>query len=276
MKQSRSINFVSHIILVFYALLVIYPLFFVISSSFKNNSEIFDDPWGMPMSFSFDNYIEAMSNSHIDSYFINSLYISSISTFATILLSTTIAYAVTRMKFHTLSKGVYSLLLLSLLIPPASLLIPLYKMINDFGIYDTPLALIIPYSAFGIPLTVFVIAAFLKSIPLELEEAGVMDGLNTYGLLFRIVIPLTLPTLVTVFILNFIGNWNEFVMANLFISNEASRTLPVAVKSFVDQYNMNYGALTAAITISIIPVILIYSFLQKKIIEGVTAGSVKG
>ncbi|WP_028593962.1 carbohydrate ABC transporter permease [Paenibacillus assamensis] len=276
MKQSRSINFVSHIILVIYALLVIYPLFFVISSSFKNNSEIFDDPWGMPMSFSLDNYIEAMSNSHIDSYFINSLYISSISTFATILLSTTIAYAVTRMKFHTLSKGVYSLLLLSLLIPPASLLIPLYKMINDFGIYDTPLALIIPYSAFGIPLTVFVIAAFLKSIPLELEEAGVMDGLNTYGLLFRIVIPLTLPTLVTVFILNFIGNWNEFVMANLFISNEASRTLPVAVKSFVDQYNMNYGALTAAITISIIPVILIYSFLQKKIIEGVTAGSVKG
>ncbi|TVX89635.1 carbohydrate ABC transporter permease [Paenibacillus agilis] len=276
MKQSRSVNFVSHIVLVIYALLVIYPLFFVISSSFKNNSEIFDDPWGMPMSFSFDNYIEAMSNSHIDSYFINSLYISTISTFATILLSTTIAYAVTRMKFHTLSKGVYSLLLLSLLIPPASLLIPLYKMINDFGIYDTPLALIIPYSAFGIPLTVFVIAAFLKSIPLELEEAGVMDGLNTYGLLFRIVIPLTLPTLVTVFILNFIGNWNEFVMANLFISNEASRTLPVAVKSFVDQYNMNYGALTAAITISIIPVILIYSFLQKKIIEGVTAGSVKG
>lgn len=142
--------------------------------------------------------------------------------------------------------------------------------------YNTPMALIFPYISFGIPLTVFVLAAFLKSIPNELEEAGVMDGLSTFGILGRIIMPLTLPTLVTVFILNFINNWNEFVMANLFLSNEKLRTLPVAIVAFADKFNMNYGAMTAAIAISIIPVIIIFAILQKQIIEGVTAGSVKG
>ncbi|UHA75505.1 carbohydrate ABC transporter permease [Paenibacillus sp. 481] len=267
---------VPHLVLIPYVIIVLYPLFFIINASFKNNSEISLNPWGLPQSFSFDNYTNALSNSFIGTYFFNSLYISVISTVATILLATAISYAVTRMKFPRLSKLVYSLLLLSLLIPPASLLIPLYLMIKDMGMYNTPLALLIPYTAFGIPLTVFVVAAFLKSIPQELEEAGIMDGLSTYGILGRIIIPLTLPTLVTVFILNFISHWNEYIMANLFLSSDKLRTLPVAVVAFADQYNMNYGALTAAITISIVPVIIIYAVLQKKIIEGVTAGGVKG
>jgi raffinose/stachyose/melibiose transport system permease protein len=149
-------------------------------------------------------------------------------------------------------------------------------MVNWLHIYNTPLALIIPYTTFGIPLTVFIIAAFLKSLPKELEEAGIIDGLSVYGLLGRIVLPLTMPTLVTVFILNYLGNWNEYVLANLFLSNDNLRTLPVAVVSFFNKYNTNYGALCASVMISIAPIILIYSILQKRIIEGVMAGSVKG
>lgn len=265
-----------HIILIIYVIIVVFPLLFVFSSSMKDNTQIFDDPWGLPPTLDFSNYVDTLTNDHIGIYFFNSLYISMISTLLTLLLSTAIAYAVTRMKFPTASKGVYGLLLVSILVPPASLLIPLYIMISNFGMINTPLALILPYATFGIPLTVFVVAAFLKSIPLELEEAGIMDGLTTYGLLFRIVIPLTLPTLVTVFILNFIGNWNEYIMAMIFVSDPTLRTMPLAVASFADKFNMNYGGLTAAISISIIPVILIYAFLQKYIIEGVTAGSVKG
>ncbi|WP_028543795.1 carbohydrate ABC transporter permease [Paenibacillus taiwanensis] len=276
MKLRAQSRILSHVVLLVYVVIVVFPLLFVFISSFKNNTEIFNDPWGLPSRLSWDNYANALSSSHIGTYFVNSLYISIVSTVTTILLSTAIAYAVTRMKFPTLSKLVLGLLLLSILIPPASLLIPLYIMIKDFGIYNTPFALMIPYAAFGIPLTTFVIAAFLKSMPTELEEAGIMDGLSTYGLLGRIVIPLTMPTLVTVFILNFIGNWNEYILANLFLSNQELRTLPVAVVSFADKFNMNYGALTAAITISVVPVIIIYGILQKQIIEGVTAGSVKG
>ncbi|WP_342663648.1 carbohydrate ABC transporter permease [Paenibacillus taiwanensis] len=265
-----------HLFLWPYILIVLYPLLFVITASMKNNTEIFNDPWGLPAVFNMQNYRDALTNSYIGHYFANSLYVGVVATVSTLLLSTAIAYAVTRMKYPVISKLVYGMLLLSLLIPPASLLIPLYTLVKDFGLYNTPLALIFPYIAFGIPLTVFVLAAFLKSIPNELEEAGIIDGLNTFGILWRIIIPLTLPTLVTVFILNFINNWNEFVMANLFLSNEKLRTLPVAIVAFADKFNMNYGAMTAAITISIIPVILIFALLQRRIIEGVTAGSVKG
>ncbi|PYI53897.1 carbohydrate ABC transporter permease [Paenibacillus flagellatus] len=274
--MNRRMNIVPHLILLPYVAIILYPLLFVFNSSFKGNSEIVLKPWRLPESFEWDNYANAFSNSHIGKYFFNSLYISTLSTLAGILLATAIAYAVTRMKFPKLSKLVYGVLLLSLLIPPVSLLIPLYIMIKDMGFYNTPLALLVPYTAFGIPLSVFIIAAFLKSIPKELEEAGIMDGLSVYGLLGRIVLPLTTPTLVTVFILNFMNHWNEYIMASMFLSSQNLRTLPVAVVAFMDKFNMNYGALCASVMISCIPVIVVYAVLQRKIIEGVTAGSVKG
>jgi len=267
---------IPHLFLFVYVFIVLYPLFFLLNTSFKQNLQIDGDPWGLPDPFTLKNYIYSLSNSKIGIYFYNSLFISIVSTLATILLAICIAYAITRMKYPFLSKYVYAILLLSLLIPAPSLLIPLYRMVNWLEIYNTPLALIVPYTTFGIPLTVFVISAFLKSIPREMEEAGVMEGLSVYGLLGRIIMPLTLPTLVTVFILNYLGNWNEYVLANLFLSNDNLRTLPVAVVSFFNKYNTNYGALCASVMLSITPVILIYSILQKKIIEGVMAGSVKG
>ncbi|RKN85922.1 carbohydrate ABC transporter permease [Paenibacillus ginsengarvi] len=274
--MNRRANLLPHLVLVPYLAIVLYPLLFVFNSSFKGNSEIVLKPWSLPEAFALDNYVNALTSSHIGKYFFNSLYISATSTLVGILLSTAIAYAVTRMKFPQLSKLVYGVLLLSLLIPPVSLLIPLYIMIKNLGLYNTPLALIIPYTAFGIPLSVFIIAAFLKSMPRELEEAGIMDGLTVYGLLGRIVLPLSTPTLVTVFILNFLNHWNEYIMANLFLSSQNLRTLPVAVVAFMDKFNMNYGALCASVMISCVPVIVVYALLQKKIIEGVTAGSVKG
>lgn len=276
METKPKRRWLPHVLLLAYVIAILYPLWFVIVSSMKNNTELFNDPWGLPHRLDFSNYASVLANSAIWRNFANSLFVGIVATCSTILLSTAIAYALTRMKFKLLNKIVYGLLLLSLLIPPASLLIPLYKMIQDFGLYNTHLALIVPYTAFGIPLSVFIVSAFLKSIPLELEEAGVMDGLSTYGILGRIIIPLTMPTLVTVFILNFINNWNEYIMASLFLSSQELRTMPVAVVAFADKFNMNYGALTASIAISVVPVMIMYAFFQKSIIEGVTAGSVKG
>ncbi|MHA6481839.1 carbohydrate ABC transporter permease [Paenibacillus sp. strain BS8-2] len=276
MKAKPKHTYAWHLVLAAYVLVVLYPLLFVVLSSLKNNTELFNSPWSLPAKLDLSNYANVLSNSLIWRNFANSIVVGGIATIATILLSTAIAYALTRMAFKKLNKLVYGLLLLSLLIPPASLLIPLYILIQDFGLYNTHLALIIPYAAFGIPLSVFVVSAFLKSLPMELEEAGIMDGLTIYGLLGRIVIPLTLPTLVTIFILNFINNWNEYIMANLFLSSQELRTMPVMVVAYADKFNMNYGALTASIAISVAPVILIYGFFQRSIIEGVTAGSVKG
>jgi raffinose/stachyose/melibiose transport system permease protein len=267
---------IPHFVLFIYLFITLYPLVWVFNSSFKKNKEIIDSPWALPQSFTFSNYINAWTGSKVSTYFINSLYISTLSALVAILLASATAFAITRMKFPAASKLISAILLLALLIPAGSLLVPLYILLRQIHVYNTPFALILPYITFGLPLTVFIVSAFLKSIPGELEEAGIMDGLSAYGLLWKIILPITMPTLVTVFILNFLNNWNEFIMANLFLAKEKLRTLPVGMVAFQDQLNMNYGGLCAAMMFSIIPVIIIYSVLQNRIIEGVTAGSVKG
>ncbi|MBD0381783.1 carbohydrate ABC transporter permease [Paenibacillus sedimenti] len=259
-----------------YLLVILNPLIWVFNSSFKQNREIIASPWSLPESITLANYINAWTGANVSSYFVNSLYISVCSAIATLLLGTATAYAITRMKFPRVSKLISSALMLALLIPAGSLLVPLYILLRNLYIYNTPLALVLPYITFGLPITVFIVAAFLKSVPAELEEAGIMDGLSAYGLFGRVIVPITMPTLITVFMLNFLSNWNEFMMANLFLAKEKLRTLPVAMVAFYDQLNMNYGSLCAAIMFSVIPVILIYMMLQNRIIEGLTTGSIKG
>jgi len=274
--MKRRIQILPHLVLIPYMIVILYPLYFVLTASFKESAQIRLDPWGLPNSLNLEHYQNALSSNSIGKFFLNSLFVTTTSTVVGLILALTIAYAVTRMRFPKLSKIVYGVLLLSLLIPPVSLLIPLYILVKDLGLYNTYWALIVPYTAFGIPISVFIIAAFLKSIPKELEEAGIVDGLTVYGLLFRIVLPLTMPTLVTVFILNFLSHWNEYIFASLLLSSQELRTLPVAVVFFMDKFNFNYGAVCASVVLSAAPVILIYSILQRKIIEGVAAGSLKG
>ena len=147
---------------------------------------------------------------------------------------------------------------------------------RQLDILNTHMALILPYVANAIPFTVIILAAFMRSLPGEIEEAAVIDGLRSGGLFARIILPLTVPAIVTVFIINFLGNWNEFLLANYFLSNDELRTLPVGMVGFRDAYNMNYAQMSAGIVFSVLPVLIIYAVLQEKIIEGVTAGSVKG
>ncbi|MFD0712220.1 carbohydrate ABC transporter permease [Paenibacillus sp. GCM10027626] len=274
--MNRRKQILPHLFLLPYILIILYPLYFVLTTSFKESSQIRLDPWGLPKSFNLEHYQNVLTSNTIGIYFFNSLLVTTVATVAGLILALMIAYAVSRMRFPHLNKLVYGVLLFSLLIPPVSLLIPLYILIKDMNLYNTYWALIIPYTAFGIPISVFIIAAFLKSVPRELEEAGVIDGLTVYGLLFRIVLPLTTPTLVTVFILNFLGHWNEYIFASLLLASQELRTLPVAVKFFMDKFNFNYGAVCASVVLSAAPVIIVYAILQRKIIEGVAAGSLKG
>ncbi|NDI34184.1 carbohydrate ABC transporter permease [Chengkuizengella sediminis] len=267
----------SHIVLLSYILIILTPFVFVLFSSFKeNNIEIVTNPWGLPSTFNFDNYILAWKNAKIGTYFFNSFYISTVSSVVTLLFGAATSYALTRMKFMKASRFIYTFILLGLVIPTGSLLVPLYKLITDFNLYNTHWALILPYATFALPVSIYIICAFMRTIPSELEEAAMMDGLGAFGLFTRIILPISIPPLVTVFILNFLGNWNEFVMANFYLSSEHLRTLPVGMVGFRDAFNTNYAQLSAGIVFSVLPVLIIYSILQEKIIEGVTAGSVKG
>ncbi|WP_442603550.1 carbohydrate ABC transporter permease [Paenibacillus sp. KN14-4R] len=274
MKNKKSI--IIHVVLWLYVIITLYPVFWAFQNSFKTSAEVISHPFALPTSFQISNYINAWTSSKISTYFLNSLYISTLSSVVSMVFAAAAAYALTRMRFRTMSKIISAFIGLALMIPGSFLLVPLYFLLTDLHLYNSHWALIIPYITFGIPLTVFVISAFLRSIPNDLEEAGVMDGLSAFGLFWRVILPLCTPALVTVFILNFLGNWNEFVMAQFFLTKETLRTLPVGMVAFMNSLNMNYSGLFASTMFSVIPVVVIYSILQEKIIEGVTAGSVKG
>ncbi|EES72894.1 ABC transporter, permease protein [Paenibacillus sp. oral taxon 786 str. D14] len=268
---------IPHLFLLAYLLIILYPFLFVLFSSVKtDNQAIASNPFGLPSSIIFDNYINAWVNAKISTYFFNSLYIGILSACLSILFAAMLAFAVTRMRFNRLSAVVFQLILLGMLIPNNSLLLPIYSMMRNLNVLDTHMALILPYVANAIPFSVIILAAFMRSIPGEIEEAAVMDGLGSAGMFFRVMLPLTVPAIVTVFIINFLGNWNEFLLANYFLSKEELRTLPVGMVGFRDAYNTNYAQMSAGIVFSVLPVMIIYAVLQEKIIEGVTAGSVKG
>lgn len=267
----------NHIFLMAYLLIILFPFLFVVFSSLKmNNAEIALSPFGLPKQFHWENYVDAWINAKINVYFFNSLYISILSSCLTIVISSMIGFAVTRMRYNKISAILYSVVLLGMLIPNTSLMLPIYLLLQKIGVLNTHLALIIPYVANAIPLSTIIIAAFMRSLPGEIEEAAVIDGLSAKGIFAKIAMPLIGPALVTVFIISFLGNWNEFLLANYFLSDDALRTLPVGMVQFRDAKLSNYAQMSAGIVFCVVPVMVIYSVLQKQIIEGVTAGSVKG
>ncbi|WP_203457190.1 carbohydrate ABC transporter permease [Paenibacillus tepidiphilus] len=266
-----------HVVLLGYLCVILFPFLFVLFSSVKkDNNSIALNPFGIPQELVWNNYVEAWVNAKISTYFFNSLYISILASVVSILIASMFAFAVTRMRHGKWNTILFSLMLLGMLIPNNALMLPIYIIVSKLHILDTHLALIIPYIANAIPFTAIILAAFMRSLPSEIEEAAVMDGLKAPGIFAKIIVPLTVPAMVTVFIVNFLGNWNEFLLANYFLKDDELRTLPVGMVQFRDQYQMNYAQMSAGIVYSVLPVVVIYAILQEKIIEGVTAGSVKG
>jgi raffinose/stachyose/melibiose transport system permease protein len=266
-----------HVILLAYVAVILVPFIFIIFSSFKeNNVDIAEHPFGLPTKWFFQNYVTAWVKAKIGVYFLNSLYLSLAAAMTGVLLAAGTAFALTRMRFVKASKWIYQFVLIGMLIPGNVLFIAQYILVKDLGILNTHWSLFLPYTAGALPVSVLLVAAFMKAIPAELEEAGIMDGLSSMGLFARIILPVTLPALVTVFIINFLGNWNEYLLASFFLSKDALRTLPTGMVGFRDAFQTNYALVCTGIVYSVLPVFLIYAFLQEKIIEGVTAGSVKG
>lgn len=266
-----------HLILLIYVAAVLLPFAFVLLSSFKgSNIDIAERPFGLPETWVFDNYVTAWVKAKISVYFFNSVYLSVTSSAACVLLAAACAFALTRMKFRRVSNWLYQFVLLGMLIPGNVLFIAQYILVKDLRILNTHWSLFLPYTAGALPLSVLLIAAFMRTIPGELEEAAIMDGLSALGLFVKIMLPITMPALVTVFIVNFLGAWNEYLLANFFISKDALRTLPTGMVGFRDAFQTNYALICTGIVYSVLPVLVLYTFLQKQIIEGVTAGSLKG
>ena len=259
----------------FFVVISIGPLIWIIMSSFKSNKEILSSAFALPSSFSLSGYKAALDMAPIFKFYGNSIIISVLRTLLNVVVVSMAAYVLARHKFKG-STFVTLLLSVSLLIPTAALLMPIYKIMTAIGLFDSRTGLILVYAALGLPTSLFIFKSYFQSIPKELEEAACIDGAGFFRTFFVIVFPLAKPGLATGAILQFLTSWNEFMFALILTKSTSVRTLPLALNYFTSQFSFNYTAMFAALTMVILPSIIIYILLQEQITSSMVEGSVKG
>ncbi len=254
----------------------LFPMIWLINFSLLKTGELFGTEllkWPNP--FQWINYSQAYIDGHIARYFMNSVIVVGLSIFFSVLLSFMLAYACTRMEWK-LRGLVYGIVLIGMMIPVHATLLPNFLWFKKFSLLDTYPGLIIPYVAFTLSFNTLIFSGYLQSVHRSLEESAMIDGCTIWGVLFKIVAPITKPAIITVAIMTFINNWNEFIMARTFLSSETIRTLPFAVINFVGEYSTNFAVQFACMVLVALPSLLIYFILSKYITEAVTSGAVKG
>jgi raffinose/stachyose/melibiose transport system permease protein len=270
-------NLFFKVFLWFYAFISVYPLIWMIFYSLKNNDEIFvTNTFGFPTHFRIENYITAWNKFNVPQYFFNSVVVSVCTVVGTIILALPLAYALARMewKFKNAAR-IY--ITIGMFIPVQALMVPLFMIVKFLHINNTYAGLIIPYIAFNLSFSTIVFYGFLRSIPVELEEAACMDGASIYRTFYSIIIPIIKPAISTIGIFVFLSAWNEFPIALMLISDEALKTLPLGLLFFQGQFTTNWGAMGAAMTIASIPTVILYALFSEQVERAMTVGSaVKG
>lgn len=274
-KKSGLFQLFAYTFLSLFAIMNIVPLFWMVVNSLKKEQEYAANPFSFPTSLQFSNYTQAWKVANMDVYFFNSILVTFVSLIVTVLLGALAAYFLSRFKFK-LRGLTYSLFLLGMLVPIHATLIPIFLIMQKLHLIDTYLSLILPYTAFHLSLTVFILEGFMRGFPKDMEESGVMDGAGIYRIFWSIILPITRPALATVVILNFIYNWNEYLFALVLITSSEFKTLPLGLANFVGIETASLTLQMAALTIALIPIIIFYLLLQKQLVNGMTAGAVKG
>ncbi len=277
LSNKRSLNkTVIYIILILWALISIFPVYWMLTFSLKTNAEIFgENVAGLPREWVWENYKRAFNTGNMPRYFINSLIVAISTIVITLAASVMATYAITRLKWKG-RKRMNSFFMLGLTIPIHASIVPLYTTLAKLKLLDTLWALIIPYSAFSLAMGILVCTGFMGDIPYDLDEAAMLDGCGTWGIFFRVIVPLMRPAVATVGIYTFLQCWNELMFANVFINSDKWRTLPVGVQSLSGQYTTDWGPIGAALSIATIPTLIFYIFMSKKIQDSFVAGAVKG
>ncbi len=264
-----------NILMVLFSVTCIFPLIWMLYSSLKTQQEFSLDIISLPKVLHFDNFIAAIKIGKMHMFFGNSLFNSVVSVALIIVIGFVVAYFLSRYNFK-MRNIVYALFLFGMLVPVHSLLIPLFIQFKVLWLLDKRFTLILPYVAFGLPMAIFLFESFIKSTPVEIEEAAYLDGSSTNTIIFKIIFPVCRPVLSTVLILSFLNAWNEFPFALILLRKQSLKTIPIGLSNFNGAYTVNYPQLMAAMVIAVLPVIIIYLLASKRIIQGMTAGSVKG
>ncbi len=266
---------IKYVALTIFAVMCLYPLVWLFLASFKTNQELYFNTWGLPESWQLTNYVNAIVKGKVIQYFGNSVIIAVSAVAVTVLLATMASYAISRMNWK-LSKTVYGIFLLGMMIPIYGLIIPLFSIFKTFGLLNNHLSVIIPQIAVGFPMAIFIICGFMEAIPRELEEAAIIDGCTVFQCFIKIVFPIAKSSVVTVAVVQFINVWNDLLLPRIFLTDNEKMTLPVGLTNFQAMYSTDYVGMIAAVIITIIPSIIVYILLHKQIMEGMVAGAVKG
>jgi len=278
MQKDLSSNFYfifKWVIIISFVFYAVFPFLWLVLASLKTNAELLNNPFALPEVFQFKNYSNAIQEAGLGRLIINSLVISTSATFLNILFSSMCAFAIARHTFWG-NNILFLMITAGILVPLNALIIPYFAIINFLNLYDTRIGLIIVYCAVGLPVSTFILTEFFKSIPKEIEEASYLDGCNFAARYFKIMLPLALPGLATAGTFQFILCWNEFIYAMLLTSSTDIRTIQFGISYFTNQFFSDYVGMFAAVVISIIPSITVFILFQEKVINGLTAGSVKG
>lgn len=251
------------------------PFVFMVLNSFKEKFEMLTKGvFQLPDSLNWNNYTEVLKGG-FGTYFKNSVIVLAISLILLLFIAACASYPLARFKFK-LANPIYALIVACMSIPVHITLIPVFKMAKSTGLYDSIWALIGPYIAFAVPISVFILTSFMKEIPREIEESAEIDGCGKIQMFFSMILPLAKPGLATLAIYNGVNMWNEFSFAYTLTQSSANRTLPLAIWEFQGQYSMNTPMIMAVLTLTLLPMIIMFIIFQDKLVKGMTAGAVKG
>ncbi|MEU4793208.1 carbohydrate ABC transporter permease [Micromonospora tulbaghiae] len=270
-------NVFSHGFLLLWGAMTVLPLAWMVLSSLKSNGEIIAEPWGLPEALRFDNWSRAWTSAHIGRFFFNSLVVVAGSLSLTMLLGATAAYVFARYEFRG-RQVVYYLFVGGMMFPVFLALVPLFFVVRSVGLLGTWPGLILVYTAYSLPFTVFFLTAFFRTLPTSIAEAALIDGCGHFRLFFRVMLPMARPGLISVGIFNFLSHWNQFLLPQVLLPGDGrDRMLAQGLSSLaVSQgYAGDYAQLFAGLTIAVLPVLVVYVAFQRQVQSGLTAGQLK-
>ena len=266
----------AYVALMLAVVLILFPMFWMFSSSFKGQTELFArDQTFLPQVWTLENYRNVWFNTDFPLYFWNSFYIAVITMLLTVVISIYASYAIARLQFR--GRNAFGLVLLvTQMFPHIMLVLPLFHIIKGIGLFNTHASLIISYTAFSLPFSIWMLRSFFAAIPAELEDAAAVDGATLLGTLHRVILPLAGPGIAAVGMYTFIQAWNEFLYALVFLQSQDLRTLPLGLASFQEEFNFRWDLMMAGGSIVSLPVLLFFLLMQRFIVQGLLGGAVKG
>lgn len=277
--MKKKLSFLSSIIInvpiMLLSITCIFPVVWLIYSSLKTDAEFTINPSAFPKKINFNNYIDAFKRANFGTFTFNSFFNSMIALILVLIISFTLGYLLSRYRFRGRNL-IYGMLMASMMIPVYALIVPVFIQEKNIGILNTRISLLPIYVALELPTAVFLIDGYLKSISIDLEDAASIDGATLPKIMFTIMMPICKPILSTIIILTFMHVWNEFAFAQVLLTDEKIKTIPIGLTYFTSQYSTSYTLLLAALAMATIPVIIIYLFFYNKIMEGMMAGAIKG